>query len=246
MQPQTELSFKAHAVAEYPREACGVVAVIKGREQFLPCRNLSNEANDSFQLDPADYAAAEDLGEIIAIAHSHPDMSSRASMCDLTSCETTNLPWYIVSVSSDNEAAEVRAGDVNRIAPAGYVAPLVGRQFYHGVLDCYTLIRDWYKQELSIELPDYHRESEWWEKGADLYMDNIVSADCRPIIGTPQRGDIILMQVRAKVANHAAVYLGDGEMLHHLYGRLSSRDVYGGYWAEVTRVILRHKDAPNV
>lgn len=49
------------------------------------------------------------------------------------------------------------------------------------------------------------------------------------------------MQVRSKngVPNHAAVYLGDGLMLHHMYGRLSSRDVYGGYWREVTRLVVR-------
>jgi hypothetical protein len=28
-------------------------------------------------------------------------------------------------------------------------------------------------------------------------------------------------------------------ILHHLHGRLSSRDVYGGYWREVTRDVIR-------
>jgi hypothetical protein len=31
-------------------------------------------------------------------------------------------------------------------------------------------------------------------------------------------------------------------MLHHLYGRLSERVVYGGHWQEITRAVLRHKD----
>ena len=31
-------------------------------------------------------------------------------------------------------------------------------------------------------------------------------------------------------------------MLHHLYGRLSERVVYGGYWQDVTCAIVRHKD----
>lgn len=53
-------------------------------------------------------------------------------------------------------------------------------------------------------------------------------------------GDVIVMQVRAPVPNHAGVYIGDGLMLHHLYNRLSSRDVYGGYWQECTRIVLRH------
>jgi cell wall-associated NlpC family hydrolase len=60
------------------------------------------------------------------------------------------------------------------------------------------------------------------------------------------KGDLILMQIRSRnrVPNHAAIYLGDGMMLHHLHSRLSSRDIYGGYWQEVTRSIWRHRDAP--
>ena len=58
------------------------------------------------------------------------------------------------------------------------------------------------------------------------------------------RSDVILMQIRSQngVPNHAAIYLGDGLILHHLHGRLSSRDIYGGYWQEVTRHILRYKN----
>ncbi|MEG1734013.1 MAG: phage tail protein, partial [Comamonas sp.] len=57
------------------------------------------------------------------------------------------------------------------------------------------------------------------------------------------------------VANHAGIYLGSGTlaeapglhpvpnaMLQHLYGRLSERVVYGGYWQECTRAVVRHKD----
>jgi cell wall-associated NlpC family hydrolase len=53
-------------------------------------------------------------------------------------------------------------------------------------------------------------------------------------------GDCFLMQVASPVPNHAAVYLGDGLILHHLQGRLSSRDVYGGYWQKVTTHVLRY------
>ena len=30
--------------------------------------------------------------------------------------------------------------------------------------------------------------------------------------------DVLLMQVKSDVLNHAAVYLGEGKILHHLYG----------------------------
>ena len=65
--------------------------------------------------------------------------------------------------------------------------------------------------------------------------------DLHALLDTIQTGDIILMQVKADEVNHAAVYLGDGVMLHHLYNRLSDRTIYGGMWAEVTRKIVRLK-----
>ena len=41
--------------------------------------------------------------------------------------------------------------------------------------------------------------------------------------------------------NHAGVYLGDGLIGHHLYGRLSSKDVYGQFYRERTTHIMRHR-----
>ncbi|WP_426771025.1 NlpC/P60 family protein [Enterobacter cloacae complex sp. 379K3] len=34
-------------------------------------------------------------------------------------------------------------------------------------------------------------------------------------------GNAILMQYKAEEINHAGIYLGDGKMLHHMYGKLS-------------------------
>src|SRR5579883_570147 len=129
MMPETLDAIRAHAVGEYPREACGLVVILKGRERYIPCRNMAETANDHFVLSPEDYAAAEDQGEITAIVHSHPDGAARASEGDRVACEGSKLPWYIISVLPGAQAPE--AGEINRIAPEGYQAPLVGRQFHH-------------------------------------------------------------------------------------------------------------------
>jgi cell wall-associated NlpC family hydrolase len=49
------------------------------------------------------------------------------------------------------------------------------------------------------------------------------------------------MQVASPVPNHAGVIDADGHLIHHCHGRLSSRDVYGGYWRHVTTHVLRHR-----
>lgn len=243
MTPETRASIHAHALAEYPRECCGVVVVRKGRERYVPCRNLAAEPNDQFVLSPRDYAGAEDEGEVVSIVHSHPDVPARPSEADLVQCEASGIPWVIVSVMPGEERPEVV--DTRVVEPHGYRAPLVGRSWSHGVLDCWALVRDWYANERKVKLPDPYRVDDWWNDGrSDMYGDAAMAEAgfVRTSVDELARGDIVLMQIRSgnQVPNHAAVYLGDGSILHHLYGRLSSRDVYGGYWQEVSRSFWRH------
>ena len=236
MNDDTIQQFKDHAIAEFPRECCGLVAVVRGKERYLPCRNVADVPTKRFVIHQDDYAKAEELGEIIAVAHSHCNGSNRPSDADKTLCEATGVQWHIVSVSAGD------CSDICTFEPCGYEAPLVGRNFAHGILDCYTLIKDYYLREQGIELPEFEREDEWWNKGQTLYTDNFAAAGFSKIAGQMQVGDIILMQIRAPTPNHAAVYIGDGLILHHLANRMSSRDVYDGYFQEVSVMVLRHKE----
>jgi proteasome lid subunit RPN8/RPN11 len=240
MNSETEAAFRQHAVAEYPRECCGLIAVIKGKERYLPCRNIADNPNANFALHPEDYARAEDLGEVIALAHSHPDEGTVASHADRVQCAASGIPWFIVSVNQQGDTS-----DIARYEPEEYEAPLVGRQFAHGILDCYSLIKDYYARKLNIMLPHFERRDNWWNLGDDLYMRHFREAGFEPIKGAVNVHDVIIMQVRAPQPNHAGVYIGDMQMLHHMYNRLSSRDIYGGYFQEVTRIIVRHRELSN-
>lgn len=227
----------SHAAQAYPEEACGVIVRGSGtRDRYEPVRNEftgTSQAGDRFRISAEDWARAEDSGEIIAIVHSHPDACANPTMADRVMCERTGVPWVIVGYPS--EAVTVTA-------PAGFQAPLIGREFHHGVLDCYTLIRDYYSGELGIELPDFEREDAWWEHAdhGDLYRAGYAEAGFVLVNDMPRQHDVLLMQVAARCDNHAAVFLGDGTVLHHLYGRLSGREVWGGYWERHTTAVLRH------
>lgn len=243
MEPSTLQAIQAHAIAEYPREACGLIVTAADGERYIPCRNMAETPAEHFRLPAEDYAAAEDLGAVAAVVHSHPNAAATPSEADRVICEASGLPWHIVSVAQGTGEAPVCA-DLQTLAPVGYEAPLIGRQFAHRVLDCYTLVQDFYSRELGISLNEYEREDAWWAKGQDLYsMDRLQAEGFRPVSGELQRGDMILMQIRSTVPNHAGVYLGDGLMLHHMDGRLSERVPYGGMWAERTRYIVRHREA---
>lgn len=242
METTTLQAIQAHAVAEYPRECCGLVVLTAQGEEYIRCRNTAEKPTDNFRLPGEDYIAAEDRGEVLALVHSHPNGSAEPTDADRVICEKSGLPWHIVSVGQVDGVPE--CGDVRSFGPCGYEAPLVGRQFAHGTLDCYTLVQDFHARELGIRLGQYERADDWWLHGEDLYsLDRLRAEGFELISDAPQRGDMVVMQIRAEVPNHAGIYLGDGQMLHHLQGRLSERVIYGGYWAERTRYIVRHREA---
>ncbi|MDE9456052.1 NlpC/P60 family protein, partial [Xenorhabdus bovienii] len=129
---------------------------------------------------------------------------------------------------------------IRTIMPTGGIKPLLGRPFVHGIWDCYAIVRDWYRLERNIDIPDFERSDGWWDRGENLYMKNYVSAGFVECSGELQIGDVIIMQVQANEPNHAGVYIGDGLMLHHMYGQLSNKVPYSGYWQERAIIALRY------
>ena len=100
----------------------------RGRQGSPTVLALQERLNkdDTFILNPFDYAAAEDAGTILA-AVPYPQAPAVASEADKMACEQFGLPWHIVSLLDERWC---------RISPSGYEAPLVGREWVWGVSDC--------------------------------------------------------------------------------------------------------------
>jgi proteasome lid subunit RPN8/RPN11 len=239
MNETTKLAAYDHAKSEDPKEACGLVVIVKGRERYFPCKNLASEPNQMFIIDPDDYARAESAGEIIEVFHSHPSCSPIPSGADLVACEKTGLPWTICNPGQNSW---------HSFAPSGYKAPLVGREWVWAVTDCWTLARDWYGEH-GISLPDWNRPitPEEFEKNP-LFDDYWKEAGFFVVkdIDEIQFGDGLLMQIEGNGLNHCGVYVGDQLVLHHIRGRLSSSDIYGEWLRKCTGRILRHYDWPKL
>ncbi|PVZ89970.1 phage tail protein [Serratia sp. S1B] len=230
----------------YPDEMCGVVT----DGEFIRLQNSSDNPKSHFEIDVKALAKVEDRGEIMAYVHSHPDGTAMASALDKHQIELHGKPWIICAYPDL---------DIQVFEPCGYQAPLLGRNYYHGWQDCYSLIRDFYQRELGIELLDFERNDAWWESKdhASLYLENYAKTGFAEV-PEPQYGDVLICRVgRTEHPNHALIWLGDkwqlksekveqciGStlILHHPYNHASKREIYGQNWSERTVKILRHKD----
>jgi proteasome lid subunit RPN8/RPN11 len=226
----------AHAMRDYPKEACGLLIHTGDTTIYHPCKNLA-DSTEHFILDPKDYADADELGNIVGIFHSHPDSSPEPSESDIEIAESSGIPWYIVSVP------KIKWGYTE---PKGFTPDLVGREFVYGDTDCYTLIRDYYRIEHNIILNNYDSKDKWWNDGEDFYVKNFEYEGFKQVEASDmQPGDMLFMKILSPVSNHAAIYLGYNTILHHLYGRLSCREIYGDFWRKVTTHVLRYSHEEN-
>lgn len=220
-----------HAKDEFPLECCGLIAVVKGRRRYFPCRNIAQTPDEHFVLDG--WHEVEEKGEVVAVVHSHPVTNPRPSEADRVACEKSGLPWFIVNPNTEGWGY---------CEPEGFELQYVGREFVFGIVDCWSLVRDYYQREFGVALRDYDRRDGFWLRGENMYVDNLPNEGFHPIpVQDVQPGDLILMQLVSPLPNHASIYLGDQQILHHIQGRLSTREVFGGYYAKSAVSGYRHE-----
>lgn len=106
----------------YPYEACGLMLGVNDARgarvlEVRRARNLNVErASDRYDLDPADYLAAEREAEargceLVGVWHTHPDHPARPSPTDLA------LAWpgwsYVIAAVTATGMTELRAWRLN-------------------------------------------------------------------------------------------------------------------------------------
>ncbi|SAK69440.1 NLP/P60 protein [Caballeronia pedi] len=239
---RARVAIEAHALRCYPNEACGLIV----NDGYIACSNIAVDPAHGFVIAPAAYTRAEEQGAIQTIVHSHPDTGAWPSIADLLAREASSVPeWIIVSVrrGADHWPAIER---VHRFGHSADCIPLLGVPFVHGATDCYGLVRRYYLAALNLDLPDFARAGHWWEHAhSSLYVDNYEAAGFVSVgrDAILHEGDVLFMAIASRhgIPNHAAIYLGGDEILHHLWNQLSRREGLPRYRAHVTHV-MRHKE----
>ena len=208
---------KKHALECLPKESCGLLTIVKGKEVYFPCKNLANNQISYFIIDPDDWANAEDSGELIGLIHSHPKGSIFPSDADKTACEYLGLPWHIYSPEID---------DWYSFKPSGYKKSLlIGREWIWGAQDCYSLVVDYFKS-INLKVKDWPRPKDPREMFSNNLLENVLpKSGFQETTDDIQKDDVLLMKMLNKGAAHVGVYVGEQMVLHHEVGRLSSKDL---------------------
>jgi cell wall-associated NlpC family hydrolase len=234
-------AVRDHAIAEYPKESCGVVTL----NGYKPCNNIHPEPLNNFKISGRVIAPLLKKGELLAVVHSHPNGPNHPSKADMQAQLNLGVAFGITVTEGEGATDPIWWGGNTPMQP------LIGRPFVHGVTDCLALIRDYYKSVLDIQIKDYARTDAWWDQGQnsenmylDLYSENGFrkvkpkSSDDDVI---PQTHDLVFMRIRSNVVNHAAVYLGGDQILHHLSNRLSTDEDSASKWHRQIYGYYRHE-----
>ena len=222
-----------HAKDQAPKAAVGRVVNVKGKQRYYPCRNLAITDHQCFILDPEDYVKADETGEIIGIFHSHPIDPPTPSQADKVSCEDSGLPWYIVNP---------RTEQWGYLEPCGYKPPLLGRQWVWGVTDCWSLVRDWYKENKNIELKDWERPLTPQEFNKNPMFERCAWRTGFRELRPDEKlidGDLLFMSIMYPTLNHVALFF-QGDVIHHLTDRLSCKEPYSEWLLKCTGKRLRY------
>ena len=227
---EIESLFSAHALSEYPREACGLI--VDNELQLVA--NVHDNSIFHFELEWGSYATLSTYGKIQAVLHSHTNGRDYPSKHDMEQQMAMAVPWGIVNVHHWGCDKMFWFGDQVPIPP------LTSRSFRHGVTDCYALVRDWFRLNRDITLKNYARDNEWWNEKQNVVMDHWEDIGFRKIEKIEEVGDCVIARVLSDVPNHCGVHIGDGEMIHHLSDR-PSRVEQIGLWRKYIVAYMRYE-----
>lgn len=247
--PSDELKAQivAAATEAMPHEMCGFVVNDKGKPKFVQCDNQNKHVLDEWGKPTHFKIGADDFEKhdehIVWVVHSHVFVKPEAFDHDKSQAESAELPFLIVSVPTNQFGIYI---------PSGWKAPLLNRTFVYGIHDCWHLVKDYYAEKLNIELPDFDYPEDWWKNedanGKAITPQDLMTSSYKEAgfvkVNDLQVHDLILMTLRSDVCNHVAIFVGDGMIMHHVAGRLSTLQPYvadRGYYSQNAQEILRHK-----
>tara|TARA_R100000664_G_scaffold13807_1_gene21902 strand:+ start:4711 stop:5100 length:390 start_codon:yes stop_codon:yes gene_type:complete len=120
-----------------------------------------------------------------------------------------------------------------------YYDSLIGLEWEYGKVDCYSLMRNYFKS-LGVELPDYVRP-ENLETCESVFLNQLPKKGFVQIsIHNRQPHDVLVMRLGTKTAMHAAILLPHEKILHQKQESLSCIEPFNSYYVKRTEAVFRY------
>mgnify|MGYP001297690926 CR=1 FL=1 len=224
--------IEQHFKKEYPREGCGVLAVVKGKKQWFPVKNIANN-NDDFVMDSDEYIKIMLTSDIIGIVHNHIDASPEPGETDIQQCNVLGIPYYIFSYPEM---------ELKVLQPENNYTDLYGREYKFGTVDCFEAMRDYLITKNITIPPRALFEDDWYDKGLDYFSSEVIKSwGGQPVdLDKIQENDVLIFRVQEIVNNHCGVYIGNDIFYHHAVNRLSCRESLYPFWYQYLEGAYRY------
>lgn len=233
---ETIETFAKHVVAEYPKEAVGVII----NDKYIACKNVHDNPTEQFRLDAKEALNIEisENSKIQAVMHSHPydaktgnefrrNMYDPAwpSVVDQQAWMLDNIPWGIVATDGTG------ISEINWLEDE--IQPFELRKFAWFTADCYSLVRDWHRINSNVTLPNLPREHNFWKKGINTIEEGILQMPnvTKHPYEHAQIGDVAVFCFEGNIVCHLGVISGQNEMMHQWVDRY----VETGRWDQWSR-----------
>lgn len=232
--PEVSAAIVKHAESRPALEVCGLLICDSSGFYALPLDNVSPTPSKSFLMRPRAYFEYFKNDTLKGYYHSHHDTDEKPSEADIKVSEGSCLPCIIYSRVTQRFSV---------YTPNGKTVPLIGRHFELGIFDCFSLVEDYYQQNLGITLGAFERRPrDLMEGRSDVHQQALKLGFKLVTDESDQPHDLICMSLGTPKGdiNHVAIRTSKFRILHQLLYRPSEEVYYGGYWLKHTLAVYRH------
>lgn len=251
MENNWKTQAKRQSIQNKNEESCGLVFEKNNILYYLAAKNISENKKNNFAIDPYAYLYAVQNGKIVACFHSHVKNTS-FSWKDINNSFKLNLPFYLYNIKQD------KFYFFDPKQNKKYLKYL-NLPYENGVQDCHILLKNFYLNELNLDIdvrnvPERkgikyedlkeNKEHVWsLEKYKEEYIRNGFEVFLPKKIEDLKIYDVIVFSGFEKnVPTHGALFLENDMILHQRYNFISILESFRKAHFKYITYCLRHKN----
>ena len=180
--------------------------------QIVKCLNNKQNTNNFFKIAAQDYLLATKQGKIVACFHSHVGDNDNFSLFDHINCKNHKIIFILYNVNSK----------IFKVLEPEKTLNFIGRDFNIISANCYTLIQDYYKEILNIEIPNVKVSSYDWtrEWSFEKIEETGLAGGFQKIenfkdLSNLKVHDVLIFNFNKGFVAHFSIYLGGSMFIHH-------------------------------